>query len=109
MDAATLDLLRPVLTRSLPACRIRSGFLSYPSPKIQAPAGGVTDSARALTASRYPAITILDETWHLSDFIVSGLTQEEHQGLWDMPEGLGFFQYLSGLEEPFGSPTSTTT
>ena len=60
----------------------------------------VADSARALTASRYAAITVLDENGHLSDFIVSGLTSEEHQGLWDMPEGLGFFQYLSGLAEP---------
>ena len=60
----------------------------------------VADSARALTASRYAAITVLDEAGRLSDFIVSGLTREEHQGLWDMPEGLRFFQYLSGLEEP---------
>ena len=36
----------------------------------------------------------------MPDFIVSGLTREEHQGLWDMSEGLNFFQYLSGLEEP---------
>ncbi len=60
----------------------------------------VVDSARVLTASRYAAITVLDKAGHLSDFIVSGLTSEEHQGLWDMPEGLGFFEYLSGLEEP---------
>ena len=60
----------------------------------------VVDSARALTASRFAAITVLDEAGQLSDFIVSGLTREEHQGLWDMPEGLGFFEYLSGLEEP---------
>ena len=64
----------------------------------------VADSARALTASRYAAITVLDEAGHLSDFIVSGLTKEEHQGLWDMPQGLGFFQYLSGLEEPLRVP-----
>ena len=57
----------------------------------------VVDSARAFTASRYAAITVLDEAGRLSDFIVSGLTRKEHQGLWDMPEG---FQYLSGLEEP---------
>ena len=49
----------------------------------------VADSARALTASRYAAITVLDEAGRLSDFIVSGLTKEEHQGLWDMPEGVG--------------------
>ncbi len=61
---------------------------------------GVVDSARSLTSSRYGAITVLDEAGQLSDFIVSGLTREEHQGLWDMPEGLGFFEYLSGLAEP---------
>ena len=60
----------------------------------------VVDSARALTTSRYAAITVLDEAGQLSDFIASGLTKEEHQGLWDMPEGLEFFEYLSGLSEP---------
>ena len=33
-------------------------------------------------------------------FIVSGLTPEEHQGLWEMPQGLGFFEYLSELTTP---------
>ena len=60
----------------------------------------VVDSARALTASRYGAITIPGESVRHPTFIVSGLTREEHQGFWDMPEGLGFFEYLSGLEEP---------
>ena len=60
----------------------------------------VVDSARALTASRYGAITIPGEVFRRPTFISSGLTEEEHQGFWDMPEGLGFFEYLSGLEEP---------
>ena len=60
----------------------------------------VVDSARALTTSRYAAITVLDEAGQLSDFFASGLTEEEHQGLWDMPEGLEFFEYLGGLSEP---------
>ena len=60
----------------------------------------VVDSARALTGSRYGAITVLGEAGKRPDFIVSGLTEEEHQGLWDMPQGLGFFEYLSGLMEP---------
>ena len=60
----------------------------------------VVDSARALTASRYGAITIPGESVRRPTFIVSGLTGEEHQGLWDMPEGLGFFEYLSGIQEP---------
>ncbi len=64
----------------------------------------VVDSARALTASRYGAITILGEAGQTPAFIVSGLTREEHQGLWDMPEGQGFFEYLSGIEEPLRVP-----
>ncbi len=60
----------------------------------------VVDSARTLTASRYGAITVFGEGGQTPDFIVSGLTREEHRGLWDMPEGRGFFEYLSGLEEP---------
>ena len=64
----------------------------------------VVDSARALTASRYGAITIPGEVLEKTHFIVSGITTEEHQGLWEMPEGLGFFRYLSGLEEPLRVP-----
>ena len=60
----------------------------------------VVDSARALTASRYGAITIPGEVFRRPTFIASGLTPEEHQGFWDMPEGLGFFEYFTGLEEP---------
>ena len=69
----------------------------------------VVDSARALTASRYGAITIPGEVFRRPTFIASGLTEEEHQGFWDMPEGLGFFEYLSGLEEPLRVRTSTAT
>ena len=64
----------------------------------------VVDSARALTASRYGAITIPGEVFRRPTFIASGLTEEEHQGFWDMPQGLGFFEYLSGLEEPLRVP-----
>ena len=60
----------------------------------------VVDSARALTGSRYGAITVRGEAELMPHFIVSGLTREEHQGFWDMPEGAGFFQYLSRIAEP---------
>ena len=60
----------------------------------------VVDSARDLAGARYGAITVLGEAGQQPDFIVSGLTREEHQGLWEMPQGLGFFEYLSGLREP---------
>ena len=58
------------------------------------------DGARALTASRYGAITVLGDAGQTPEFIVSGVTREEHQGLWDMPQGRAFFEYLSGLEQP---------
>ena len=64
----------------------------------------VVDSARSLTGSRYGAITVLGEAGQKPDFIVSGMTPEEHQGLWDMPHGLGFFEYLSGMETPLRVP-----
>ena len=60
----------------------------------------VVDTARTLTGSRYGAITVLDEKGELSEFFVSGVTEEEHQRFWEMPEGLGFFEYLSGIEAP---------
>ena len=60
----------------------------------------VIDSARALTASRYGAITVLGEDGQMPHFNVSGLSREEHQGLWEMPEGKRFFRYLSGLSKP---------
>ena len=60
----------------------------------------VVDSARSLTEARYGAITVWGEAGQKPDFIVSGLTREEHQGLWEMPQGLGFFEYLSGLTTP---------
>ena len=60
----------------------------------------VVDSARTLTGSRYGAITVPGESGQPPDFIVSGLTREEHRGLWEMPQGLGFFEYLSGVETP---------
>ena len=60
----------------------------------------VVDSARALTDSRYAALTVLRETGRLSDLIVSGLSDEERQGLLEMPDAPAFFEYLSGLDEP---------
>ena len=60
----------------------------------------VVDSARALTDSRYAAITVLREAGGMSDLFVSGLSREERQGLLEMPQASAFFQYLSGLGEP---------
>ena len=60
----------------------------------------VVDSARTLTGARYGALTAFGDGGELPYFIVSGMTREEHQGLWDMPQGQQLFQFLSGLETP---------
>ncbi len=60
----------------------------------------VVDSARTLTGARYGALTVFGDGAEPPYFIVSGMTREEHQGLWDMPQGQQLFQFLSGLETP---------
>ena len=60
----------------------------------------VLDSARALTGARYSLITALDERGGIQDFLVSGLTPDETRRLWEMPEGLSFFERLSNLPGP---------
>ena len=60
----------------------------------------VVDSARALTGSRCGMITTTGESGRDPTLIASGLTAEEYQGFWDLPEGLTFYEYLSGLEKP---------
>ena len=64
----------------------------------------VVDSARSLTASRYGAINTVDEAGQLSAFTVSGVSMEEYQGLWDMPEGHLLSDYLGSFEEPLRIP-----
>ena len=97
------------LLRQNQALRQRLALLSQASLSInesldfRSVLQGVVDSARSLTGARYGAITVFGEDGQ-TDFIVSGMTQEEHQGLWDMREGLGFFEYLSGLAEPLRVP-----
>ena len=58
------------------------------------------DSARSLTGARYGVMTTLDESGRLKDSLASGLTPEEAQGLWDMPGGMEFFEYLRNVPGP---------
>ena len=61
---------------------------------------GVLDSARSLTDASYALITTLDQSGQVEDFRVSGLSPGEARRLWEMPEGLRFFEYLSSLPGP---------
>ena len=61
---------------------------------------GVLDSARSLTGARYSLITTLDQDGQVEDFLVSGLSADESRQLWELPEGLRFFERLNNLPEP---------
>ena len=57
----------------------------------------VLESARLLTDARCGVITVLDKAGQVEEFLSSGLTSEENQRLWELPEGQRFFDYLSGI------------
>ena len=61
---------------------------------------GVLDSARDLTASQYGVITLFDPTGQIEDCLASGFTPEEARELWEMPQGVRFFEYLRNLAQP---------
>ena len=60
----------------------------------------VLESARSLTGARYAVITVLGQSGQVENFLASGLTDEEEQGLWEISRGLQFFEYLSSLPRP---------
>ena len=57
----------------------------------------ILDSARSLTDARYGVIVILDDTGQAEDFLASGLTDEETQQLFALPEGPKIFEYLTTI------------
>ena len=65
---------------------------------------GVLDSARSLTGARYGVMTLFDDEGLVQDFLSSGLTAEESERLWLMPEGLRIFEALTDISEPMRVP-----
>ena len=65
---------------------------------------GVLDSARSLTGARYGVMALLDDGGQAQDFLSSGLTAEEFQGVRLMPEGLRVFQVQTSFSEPVRVP-----
>ena len=64
----------------------------------------VLDSARSLTGARFGALTLLDDTGQIDDFLSSGLTPQEAQALWDLPDALTLFEHLGNIPEPLRLP-----
>ena len=96
--------------REIKALRDRLSRLSQASLRINESLDfdtvlqGVLDSARSLTDARYGVITLLDDSGRIQDFLSSGMTAEEAQGLWDLPGGMRLFEYLNGISEPLRLP-----
>ena len=65
---------------------------------------GVLDSARALTSARHGVMTLFDEAGRVQDFLSSGLTAEETEQLWLMPEGACILESLTSISEPVRVP-----
>ena len=60
----------------------------------------VMDNARTLTGARFGAITTLDDEGGLLDFITSGLSPEEREGMLALTEGPRLFEYFSSVQGP---------
>ena len=95
------------LARENEALRERLSRLSRASLRINesldfdAVLQSVLDSACSLTGARCGVLTLLDETEYAGDFLSSGMTYEEAQRLWDLPDALKLYEYLGDIPEPF--------
>ena len=65
---------------------------------------GALDSARSLTGARYGVIVLHDDTGAAEEFLSSGMTPEETQRLWQIPDWPRHFQYLAALPGPLRIP-----
>ena len=65
---------------------------------------GVLDSARSLTGASYGVIALHDEAGNPGDFLSSGMTEDEAEGMWQIPGWPLHFQYLSQLPGPLRVP-----
>ena len=64
----------------------------------------ILDSARSLTDAWCGVIVSLDDKGQVEDFLASGLTDDEAQQLFAMPEGLKIFEYLTAIPGPLRVP-----
>ena len=64
----------------------------------------ILDSARSLTDAQYGVIATLDDKGQVEDFLASGLTDEETQQLFALPEGPKIFEYLITIPGPLRVP-----
>ena len=94
------------LIRANEALRARLSRMSRASLQINesldfdAVLQSVLDSACSLTGARCGVLTLLDETGQPVDLLSSGVTPEEAQRLWDLPDGMRLFAHFGNVPEP---------
>ncbi len=93
------EALRDRLTRLSRASQCINQSLDFDSVLQR-----VLDSACALTGARYGVLTLLDEAGQADNFLSSGFTSKEAQGLWDLPDALRLFEHLGNIPEPLRLP-----
>lgn len=62
------------------------------------------DSARSLTGARFGVMTPIDETGQVQDSLSSGLTSEEAEELWSLPDRRELFGHFGSLSRPLRVP-----
>ncbi len=65
---------------------------------------GVLDAARSLTGARYGVIVLHDEAGNAEDSLSSGMTRDETERVWALPESPKHFEYLSRIPGPIRVP-----
>ncbi|MDE2836981.1 MAG: response regulator [Chloroflexota bacterium] len=65
---------------------------------------GVLDAARSLTGARYGVITLHDDAGITGDFLSSGMTADEANRLWTLPDWPKYFEYLGKISGPLRVP-----
>lgn len=61
---------------------------------------GVVNAACELSNAKYGALGLFDSSGRLQQFITYGITQEEHELIGDLPQGLGLLALLNDLRQP---------
>ena len=96
MEASILrrenELLRERLSKLSEACLRINESLDFDTV-LQV----VLENACSLADARYGLITLLDDAGRIQDLVTTGLTEEEHRRLLELPEGMQFFEYLEYL------------
>ena len=96
--------------RQIEALRERISRLSAASVRISASLDletvlqEVAEIARALTGASWSIIVTLDAGGMARDFVTSGLTEEEHRHLAELPDGLRLFEQLRDLPDAVTIP-----